>query len=265
MEHLDRELISRADLRSAALKQGISFTRRRRNMRPGADRRDLVRGKNADARIAAAHRDHGRVGGDAKRAGTPSTERSHSSRVRSINLDGFDLMNLNVLDDPAAEPWYADGLAFTCTQCGNCCTGGPGRCLDQPRGNSSPRRLSEAEPGRKRLKNIAARSMGKYSLTEFRQRPRRIRLRLPAPKPPGVAQGAGGIVQPAPHVHGVSGPTPAVSNLAVLVGESRELKNLGSFRPALSPESIREKSGRSIASTNMRDAVDWPNSPPSSK
>lgn len=25
-----------------------------------------------------------------------------------------------------AEPWYAEGLSFTCTQCGNCCTGGPG-------------------------------------------------------------------------------------------------------------------------------------------
>jgi Fe-S-cluster containining protein len=24
------------------------------------------------------------------------------------------------------EPWYQDGLKFTCTQCGNCCTGGPG-------------------------------------------------------------------------------------------------------------------------------------------
>jgi Fe-S-cluster containining protein len=24
------------------------------------------------------------------------------------------------------QPWYADGLTFTCTQCGNCCTGGPG-------------------------------------------------------------------------------------------------------------------------------------------
>lgn len=24
------------------------------------------------------------------------------------------------------EPWYAEGLAFTCTQCGNCCTGEPG-------------------------------------------------------------------------------------------------------------------------------------------
>jgi Fe-S-cluster containining protein len=24
------------------------------------------------------------------------------------------------------EPWYARGLRFACTQCGNCCTGGPG-------------------------------------------------------------------------------------------------------------------------------------------
>jgi uncharacterized protein len=25
-----------------------------------------------------------------------------------------------------SEPWYAGGLAFQCTQCGNCCTGAPG-------------------------------------------------------------------------------------------------------------------------------------------
>jgi uncharacterized protein len=25
-----------------------------------------------------------------------------------------------------SEPWYKDGLKFTCTQCGNCCTGPPG-------------------------------------------------------------------------------------------------------------------------------------------
>ncbi|MDY3560816.1 YkgJ family cysteine cluster protein [Gemmata sp. JC673] len=24
------------------------------------------------------------------------------------------------------EPWYKDGLAFECTQCGDCCTGAPG-------------------------------------------------------------------------------------------------------------------------------------------
>jgi Fe-S-cluster containining protein len=27
---------------------------------------------------------------------------------------------------PAALPWYHEGLRFTCTQCGNCCTGAPG-------------------------------------------------------------------------------------------------------------------------------------------
>ena len=25
-----------------------------------------------------------------------------------------------------SQPWYADGLRFACTQCGNCCTGLPG-------------------------------------------------------------------------------------------------------------------------------------------
>jgi uncharacterized protein len=25
-----------------------------------------------------------------------------------------------------SEPWYSEGLRFTCTQCGNCCTGAPG-------------------------------------------------------------------------------------------------------------------------------------------
>jgi len=27
---------------------------------------------------------------------------------------------------PETTPWYADGLRFKCTQCGGCCTGGPG-------------------------------------------------------------------------------------------------------------------------------------------
>jgi len=27
---------------------------------------------------------------------------------------------------PVAERWYAHGLHFNCTQCGNCCSGGPG-------------------------------------------------------------------------------------------------------------------------------------------
>lgn len=26
----------------------------------------------------------------------------------------------------ASTPWYADGLKFKCTGCGDCCTGAPG-------------------------------------------------------------------------------------------------------------------------------------------
>lgn len=37
-------------------------------------------------------------------------------------------MKLDVIesDGHAKDPWYADGLRFTCTQCGNCCGGAPG-------------------------------------------------------------------------------------------------------------------------------------------
>lgn len=28
--------------------------------------------------------------------------------------------------EPTEDPWYAKGLQFECTQCGNCCTGSPG-------------------------------------------------------------------------------------------------------------------------------------------
>ncbi len=35
-------------------------------------------------------------------------------------------LNVTAPPDNPDAPWYADGLSFTCTQCGNCCTGGPG-------------------------------------------------------------------------------------------------------------------------------------------
>src|SRR4051812_28740106 len=34
-------------------------------------------------------------------------------------------MKLDVIPSTTA-PWYSNGLQFTCQQCGNCCTGGPG-------------------------------------------------------------------------------------------------------------------------------------------
>jgi uncharacterized protein len=37
-------------------------------------------------------------------------------------------MKLDVIQSAAGakQPWYAEGLNFTCTQCGNCCGGAPG-------------------------------------------------------------------------------------------------------------------------------------------
>jgi hypothetical protein len=35
-------------------------------------------------------------------------------------------MRLPVKQTKTDRAWFAEGLNFTCTQCGNCCTGGPG-------------------------------------------------------------------------------------------------------------------------------------------
>ena len=35
-------------------------------------------------------------------------------------------MKLDVIQSAADAPWFDQGLTFTCQQCGNCCTGGPG-------------------------------------------------------------------------------------------------------------------------------------------
>jgi uncharacterized protein len=32
----------------------------------------------------------------------------------------------NSKDEDCEQPWFADGLRFKCTGCGDCCTGGPG-------------------------------------------------------------------------------------------------------------------------------------------
>jgi Fe-S-cluster containining protein len=52
--------------------------------------------------------------------------------------------------EPSADaaPWYADGLRFECTQCGNCCSGPPGAVWvddDDVRTLAARFRLSEAQ------------------------------------------------------------------------------------------------------------------------
>ena len=75
-------------------------------------------------------------------------------------------MKLNVVQ-PAQTPWYAEGLDFTCTQCGNCCTGPAGYVwitIDEVTNLARHLGLSPKETIAKYCRKIR----GKLSLKEFR-------------------------------------------------------------------------------------------------
>src|SRR5205085_593326 len=62
------------------------------------------------------------------RIGAPDPGRAGSRTWRCYHVPRrWGRMKLDVLQSGASSgAWYADGLKFTCSQCGNCCTGGPG-------------------------------------------------------------------------------------------------------------------------------------------
>ena len=64
-----------------------------------------------------------------------------------------------------AEPWYAGGLRFACTQCGRCCTGSPGYVWTDPSEITALARkldMSLDDFGRRYLRAVGAR----YALLE---------------------------------------------------------------------------------------------------
>lgn len=65
------------------------------------------------------------------------------------------------------QPWYADGLRFSCTGCGGCCTGTPGYIwisLDEIVAMADYLKMTTAEFSRRYLRRVG----DKYSLTEIR-------------------------------------------------------------------------------------------------
>ncbi len=74
-------------------------------------------------------------------------------------------MHLHVVQSERA--WYAEGLSFTCTQCGNCCTGGPGYVWIS---SVEIDRLAEfLELTRREVIELHCRRLGaRYSLNEHR-------------------------------------------------------------------------------------------------
>mgnify|MGYP002779384018 CR=1 FL=1 len=68
-------------------------------------------------------------------------------------------------DRPAADPWFRDGLHFTCTQCGKCCTGAPGFVwVDDAEAKAIAARLGE--PLREFLAVYTREARGKRTLRE---------------------------------------------------------------------------------------------------
>lgn len=67
------------------------------------------------------------------------------------------------------SPWYAEGLSFSCTGCGNCCTGGPGYVWIS---REEIDRLAEhlKLTAREVIMRYCRRLGGRYSLNEHRNR-----------------------------------------------------------------------------------------------
>jgi uncharacterized protein len=74
-------------------------------------------------------------------------------------------MKLKLLEQN--DPWYSQGLQFTCTQCGNCCTGGPGYVWISP---EEIVRLAEhlAITPEETVERYCRRVNGRFSLKERR-------------------------------------------------------------------------------------------------
>jgi Fe-S-cluster containining protein len=67
------------------------------------------------------------------------------------------------------EPWYGDGLHFTCQQCGNCCTGPSGYVwFNEEEGRAMATYLGISESAFYR--HYARKARGKWSLKEVKRR-----------------------------------------------------------------------------------------------
>jgi Fe-S-cluster containining protein len=122
-------------------------------------------------------------------------------RCRAMNLpvlpdDAKEEATKTVADGPtAADPWYAGGLDFTCTTCGNCCTGGPGFVWVTD--EEIERAAAHLQVGVKEFRRLFTRRVtGKVSFKEVRRTNGLhdcvFLTELPADRPPGAAGESGG-------------------------------------------------------------------------
>ena len=169
-------------------------------------------------------------------------------------------MTLKILNSETKEPWYADGLAFTCTQCGNCCTGGPGVVWisrEEIVRLADFLKITPEETVEKYCRTVD----GKLTLTEFRNTRGEFDCVFlhEAPGKPDKS----GVVQPR-------------RTCTVYPVRPLQCRTWPFWTENLVSEAVWNKSGRRCPGINqgkkwpvdriheMRDATDWPKSPPSS-
>ena len=171
-------------------------------------------------------------------------------------------MHLQVLS--AKNPWYNQGLKFTCTCCGNCCTGGPGYVWIS---EEEIRRLAEHLnlTVEETLEQHCRKINGKFSLKESRSVSGGYDCTfLKEIKPPRKSRKGVAIVQ-AKRVCGIYEVRPLQCRTWPFWPENLESKadwetetrkcpgmNTGTHYPLAKVE-------------ELRDAKDWPVKPPSSQ
>ena len=89
---------------------------------------------------------------------------NHESQVTNDVREG-DLSTSNT--SGGGGEWYAEGLRFECTQCGNCCTGAPGYVwFDEAEGRAMAEFVGVDE--REFYQRYTKRKMGKWTLDEVK-------------------------------------------------------------------------------------------------
>jgi len=172
-------------------------------------------------------------------------------------------MNLPVVST-SSPPWYNQGLRFTCTCCGNCCTGGPGYVWiseEEIRRLAAHLKLTVEETVEQYCRKIN----GRFSLKETRTISGNYDcIFLKEIKPPRTSRKAEVIVQ-AKRVCGIYEVRPLqcrtwpfwpenLESPAAWKGETRKCPgmNTGKHYPQQKID-------------QLRDAKDWPKAPPTSR
>lgn len=184
--------------------------------------------------------------------------------------DMIPLMKLNVLPTDAA-PWYAEGLKFTCTQCGQCCTGGPGYVWvtdEEVRRVAEHLRLTFEETRRRYCRKIG----GRVSFKERRQPngDHDCIFLQEIPAPAGQAQGAkelapGAALPVKRRGCSIYGVRPLQCRTWPFWADNLESKERWDHTARRCPGMNDGRRHFSVEQIHaIRDATDWPQNPPTS-